>query len=141
MISTERALRLGVVVACIQESDGRAKRASTGAHLVHKRRLSLGSFNLQSLLKKSEPSGLSEADAHIRYALRVGKARKNATYVGHSGGCDGTPMVSFNNARIWARMQDANNYIGHRNVEDVRSKLQLVEITCVVGRPYAVFVE
>lgn len=91
--------------------------------------------------EKREAQPPLTADSHLRYALRVGGARRDATYVGHSGGCDGTPMVYFSNARIWARRQDATNYLKHPNVRDVRSKLQLIEITCVVGRPYAVYME
>lgn len=94
---------------------------------------------MQSSPKESEPPERPEIDAHIRYALRVGPERLGANYVGPSGGCLGTPLVPFENARIWARKQDANNYLKHPNVRGVRSKLQLAEITCVVGRPYAVY--
>jgi hypothetical protein len=82
-----------------------------------------------------------EVDSHLRYALRVGAARKDAEYVGHSGGCLGTPLVPFEQARIWARKQDANNYLKHPNVKDVRKKLELAEIACIVGRPFAVYME
>lgn len=80
-------------------------------------------------------------DLHVRYALRVGPERAEAQWVGHSGGCLGTPLTKFDGARIWVRRADAQRYVNHKNVVDVRKRLVVVNITCAVGKPYAIFTE
>ena len=77
----------------------------------------------------------------MRYAICVGEERLGGEYIGHSGGCLGTPIVSFQNARVWARRQDAINYLAHPNVADIRRKLQVIPITCAVGEPWAVLTQ
>lgn len=94
---------------------------------------------MRSLGKDSRPASQPDVVSHVRYALGMGK--KPTEFVGHSGGCQGTPIVQFDNARIWARKQDAVNYLKHPNVSDVRKKLELVEVFCVVGTPFAVMME
>lgn len=89
--------------------------------------------------EESRPPPQLDVVSHVRYALGLGK---NPTeFVGHSGGCQGTPIVRFDSARIWARRQDAVTYLAHPNVSDVRKKLKLVAVYCVVGTPFAVMME
>lgn len=85
---------------------------------------------------------VEEGDCHVRYALRVGPDKKGAPFVGHSGGCLGTLTdVPFSGARIWVKRGDAKRYMDHRNVEHVRKKLELIEVTCAVGKPFAIYTE
>jgi hypothetical protein len=77
-------------------------------------------------------------DVHTRYCLRIGDevlGKKN--YIGHSGGCLGTPVVKFEGARIWVRRADAVRYMRHQNVRRHRG-LVVVPVACAVGEAYAV---
>lgn len=82
-----------------------------------------------------------EGECHVRYALRIGPDVPGADWIGHSGGCKGTPVVPFKGARIWVNKWDAERYVKHQNVAGVRKRLVVAEITCAVGKPYAVMTE
>lgn len=75
-----------------------------------------------------------EADLHLRYVVRH---RNGKTYVGHRqyNYRDGSFAAygPFKNARMWVRRTDAE--------KQVRKDDQVVEVTCVVGRPFAVYMK
>lgn len=129
--STGRASHKTAALASVPGVGG-AGRALIGGLLAQSLANSLESINLPNLI---EPKTSGVAASHPRYALRIGHAHPDAKFVGHSGGCKGTPTVPFHQARVWARKQDAEQYIKHPNVRNYRRLLELVEVICTVGNP------
>lgn len=84
---------------------------------------------------------VTRGDIHTRFCLRIGEevpGKKN--YIGHSGGCLGTPVTKFGGARVWVKRGDAVRYMKHQNVQHHRG-IVVVEVTCAVGAPFAICTE
>lgn len=75
-----------------------------------------------------------EADSHLRYVVQH---RNGKDYVGHRqyNYRDGSFAAygPFKNARMWVRRADAEKQVCKDD--------KVVEVTCVVGRPFAVYME